>query len=111
MPFGLAPAAIQQLMPNTMRGQASSLYLFVINLIGLGLGPTVVATLTQDVFHDKNAVASLLAGHGRVRSRLRHRVALVRAEALPPQPRILERVGQSKRVNAKPNQSSFVCVA
>jgi len=56
MPFGLAPAAIQQLMPNTMRGQASAIYLFVINLIGIGLGPTVVATLTQDVFHDKNAV-------------------------------------------------------
>ena len=56
MPFGLAPAAIQQMMPNTMRAQASALYLFVINLIGLGLGPTVVATLTEDVFHDKNAL-------------------------------------------------------
>jgi MFS family permease len=56
MPFGLAPAAIQQLMPNTMRGQASAVYLFVINLIGLGLGPTIVATLTEDVFRDKNAV-------------------------------------------------------
>lgn len=56
MPFGLAPAAIQQLMPNTMRAQASALYLFVINLIGLGLGPTVVATLTEDVFGDKKTV-------------------------------------------------------
>ena len=64
MPFGLAPAAIQQLMPNTMRGQASALYLFVVNLIGLGLGPTLVATLTQDVFQDKNAVhlSLLVAG-------------------------------------------------
>ena len=64
MPFGLAPAAIQQLMPNTMRGQASAIYLFVINLIGLGLGPTIVATLTQDVFQDKNAVhlSLLVAG-------------------------------------------------
>jgi MFS family permease len=56
MPFGLAPAAVQQLMPNTMRAQASAIYLFVINLIGLGLGPTVVATLTEDFFHDRNAV-------------------------------------------------------
>jgi MFS family permease len=64
MPFGLGPAAIQQLMPNTMRGQASAIYLFVINLIGLGLGPTVVATLTEDVFRDKNAVhlSLLVAG-------------------------------------------------
>lgn len=56
MPFGLAPAAVQQLMPNTMRAQASAIYLFVINLIGLGLRPTVVATLTEDIFRDRNAV-------------------------------------------------------
>ena len=56
MPFGVAPAAIQQMMPNTMRAQATAVYLFVINLVGIGLGPTVVAALTEDVFHDKNAV-------------------------------------------------------
>jgi MFS family permease len=56
VPFGVGPAAIQQMMPNTMRAQATALYLFVINLIGLGLGPTVVAVLTEDVFRDKNAV-------------------------------------------------------
>ena len=34
------------------------------SLIGLGLGPTLVATLTQDVFQDKNAVhlSLLVAG-------------------------------------------------
>ena len=57
MPFGVGPAAIQQMMPNTMRAQASATpHLFMINLIGLGLGPTLVATLTEDVFQDKNAV-------------------------------------------------------
>jgi MFS family permease len=55
-PFGVAPAAIQQMMPNTMRAQATAFYLFMINLIGIGLGPTVVATLTEDVFRDKQAV-------------------------------------------------------
>jgi MFS family permease len=55
-PFGVAPAAIQQMMPNTMRAQATAVYLFVINLIGIGLGPTVVATLTEDVFRDQKAV-------------------------------------------------------
>jgi hypothetical protein len=39
-----------------MRAQAIALYLFVINLVGLGLGPTIVAWLTEDVFRDKNAV-------------------------------------------------------
>ncbi|MGH9914740.1 MAG: spinster family MFS transporter, partial [Pyrinomonadaceae bacterium] len=46
-PWGVAAAAIQQMMPNAMRGQASALYLFAINLIGLGLGPTVVAVMTD----------------------------------------------------------------
>ncbi len=55
-PFGVAPAAIQQIMPNPMRGQASAIYLFVINLIGLGLGPTAVAMTTDYVFKDDNAV-------------------------------------------------------
>jgi hypothetical protein len=39
-----------------MRGQASALYLFVINLIGLGLGPTAVAVMTDYVFRNDNAV-------------------------------------------------------
>jgi MFS family permease len=56
MPFGVAPAAIQRMMPNTMRAQATAIYLFAINLIGMGLGPTVAALLTERVFHDKNAV-------------------------------------------------------
>jgi MFS family permease len=60
MPFGVAPAAIQEMMPNTMRAQASALYLFMINLIGLGVGPTLVAWLTEDIFRDRNAVDSSL---------------------------------------------------
>ncbi len=56
MPVGVAAAAIQEMMPNVMRAEASALYLFVINLIGLGLGPTAVAMMTDYVFHDDNAV-------------------------------------------------------
>ncbi|MDN5513783.1 MAG: MFS transporter [Pseudomonas sp.] len=52
MPFGVAPAAIQEIMPNSMRGQASAIYLFVITLIGLGVGPTAVALVTDFVFAD-----------------------------------------------------------
>lgn len=55
-PFGVAPAAIQQIMPNEMRGQASAVYLFVINLIGLGIGPTAVAMTTDYVFRNDLAV-------------------------------------------------------
>jgi MFS family permease len=55
-PFGVAPAAIQQMMPANMRGQASAVYLFILNLIGLGLGPTAVAWGTQYLFHRDDAL-------------------------------------------------------
>ena len=54
MPFGVAPAAIQEIMPNQMRGQASAIYLFVITLIGMGIGPTAVAMVTQFIFGEDN---------------------------------------------------------
>lgn len=56
MPFGVGPAAIQEIMPNSMRGQASAIYLFVITLIGLGVGPTAVALVTDFVFADDMAL-------------------------------------------------------
>jgi len=56
MPFGVAPAAIQEIMPNSMRGQASAIYLFTITLIGLGIGPTAVAVVTDYVFMDDMAI-------------------------------------------------------
>lgn len=48
--MGLGPAAIQEVVPSTMRGQFSALYLFIVNLIGLGLGPTLVALSTDFIF-------------------------------------------------------------
>ncbi len=60
-PFGVSAAAIQQMMPNAMRGQASAIYLFAVNLIGLGLGPSAVAAVTDFVFqNDKSVRYSLL---------------------------------------------------
>jgi len=55
-PFGVSAAAIQQMMPNTMRGQASAIYLFVINLVGLGIGPSAVAIFTDYVFRGDESV-------------------------------------------------------
>ncbi len=52
MPFGVAPAAIQEMMPVRMRGQASALYLFVVNIVGLAIGPTAVALATDYIFRD-----------------------------------------------------------
>ena len=60
-PFGVAAAAIQQMMPAPMRAQASAVYLFSINIIGLGAGPTAVGVLTQYVFGRDDAVRYSLA--------------------------------------------------
>lgn len=53
---GAAPASVQGLVPESLRGQASAVYLFVVNLIGLGLGPTAVALLTDHWFANDKAV-------------------------------------------------------
>jgi MFS family permease len=55
-PFGAATAAIQEIMPNQVRALASSIFLFILNIIGIGLGPTSVALFTDKVFHDENAI-------------------------------------------------------
>jgi MFS family permease len=56
MVFGVAPAALMEFTPSRMRGQASALYLFAVNLIGLGIGPTAVAFITDFVFRNDNMV-------------------------------------------------------
>ncbi|TDU28454.1 putative MFS family arabinose efflux permease [Panacagrimonas perspica] len=61
MPFGVSAAAIQDLVPNRMRGQTSAIYLFVVTLIGLGIGPTAVAMCTDYVFVDDRKVGVSLA--------------------------------------------------
>jgi MFS family permease len=45
--FGAAVAALQHITPNRMRAVVSALYLFCGNLLGLGLGPTVIALVTD----------------------------------------------------------------
>ncbi|MEK7794078.1 MAG: MFS transporter [Candidatus Hydrogenedentota bacterium] len=66
MPFGVAPAAIQEMMPNRMRGQASAIYLFVVNLIGLGLGPSATAWCTDYIFKDTSMIRYSMALTGTI---------------------------------------------
>lgn len=42
-PFGAAAAALQVVTPNRLRAQVSALYLLCLNLVGIGLGPTMMA--------------------------------------------------------------------
>lgn len=57
---GMAVAALHTATPISMRSQATAAYLFVINLIGLGGGPLVVALLTDFVFQDEGLIGSSL---------------------------------------------------
>jgi predicted MFS family arabinose efflux permease len=52
--IGLGPSTLQELVPNQMRGTATSIGVLVVNLIGLGLGPTAVALVTDYVLHDEH---------------------------------------------------------
>jgi MFS family permease len=60
MPFGAGPAALQEIVPASMRAQFSAVYLFVISMLGLGLGPTAIALVTDYVYGDDMAVGRSL---------------------------------------------------
>ena len=45
-------AALQVVTPNEMRSQITALFLFIFNIIGFGIGPSVVPWVTAHVFHD-----------------------------------------------------------
>jgi MFS family permease len=55
-PMGASTTAIQEIMPNQVRALASAIFLFILNMIGLGLGPSIVAIFTDYVFHDEKAI-------------------------------------------------------
>lgn len=55
-PWAAAAAALQIVSPPAMRAQVSAVYLFVVNLAGIGLGPAAVGLLTEHVFGRDEAV-------------------------------------------------------
>lgn len=58
---GIAGGTLQLMTPNRLRGQVMALYLLVANLIGLGLGPTVLAVATDYVFGYDEAIGKSIA--------------------------------------------------
>ncbi len=54
-------SALMMITPNQFRAQAAAMYLFVISLMGLTLGPTVVALVTDYVFADEGALRYSIA--------------------------------------------------
>jgi len=66
---GVAGAALQMITPNRLRARMVALYFLVANLIGLGLGPTAIALVTDLAFGRPEA--------------LRYGLAIVTGLALP----------------------------
>lgn len=58
---GLQGAMVQALTPNRLRGQAAAVFLTVVNLLGLGIAPTLTALMTDYVFGGPTGVGKSLA--------------------------------------------------
>jgi MFS family permease len=61
LPMPTNAAALQMVTPPRMRGIAASIYMFTVSLVGVAIPPTMIALLTDHVFHDSGAVGQSLA--------------------------------------------------
>lgn len=61
LPLGVAVAALHEVTPNRLRAQVAAIYLFTINILGLGVGPVLIAVFTDFVFGDEAALRYSLA--------------------------------------------------
>jgi MFS family permease len=61
LPIGSSYAAIQLIFPNQVRGQVSALFLLILNLGGLSLGPLLPGLLNDYVFRNEKMIGSSLA--------------------------------------------------
>lgn len=61
LPLALVASALQSVTPNEMRGVVVGAYVVTTNVIGLALGPTLVAACTDYLFGNPESVASSLS--------------------------------------------------
>lgn len=61
VPTAAAGAALMQIVPNQMRAQTTAIYYFVISVLGLTLGPLLIAVVTDKVFGDDSALRYSIA--------------------------------------------------
>ena len=59
--MGTMVAALQLIFPNQVRGQVSALFLFILNLGGLNIGPVLPPFLSDKVFHNEKMIGVALA--------------------------------------------------
>lgn len=56
MCFACAASAVQRLFPIAMLGLAAGVYYFISNAVGIGIGPTLVAVLTDYLYEDPQKI-------------------------------------------------------
>ena len=61
LPIGCSYAALQLILPNQLRGQVSALFLFILSLGGLSLGPLLPGLLTDYLFQSEKSIGFALA--------------------------------------------------
>lgn len=61
IPTATAGAALMMIVPNQMRAQTTAIYYFVINILGLTLGPFMIAFFTDNIFHDDSMLRYSIA--------------------------------------------------
>jgi MFS family permease len=91
IPTATAGAALMMIVPNQMRAQTTAIYYFVINVLGLSIGPLMIALMTDRVFMDESmlrysiAIVSGIAGAaalGFLFANIRHyRASVIEADA------------------------------
>jgi MFS family permease len=59
--IGSGPASLQEMTPNRLRGLQHALAALVATVIGLGLGPVVIAAITDYLLRDERLVGQALA--------------------------------------------------
>jgi hypothetical protein len=58
LPMGTAGAALQLIFPNQVRAQVGALYLFILNLGGLTLGPLMPGVFADYLFQDPKMIGA-----------------------------------------------------
>jgi len=61
IPTATAGAALMMIVPNQLRAQTTAIYYFVLNVLGLTLGPSCIAFVTDYVFADEQALRYSIA--------------------------------------------------
>lgn len=64
MQQGYSPTAFQLIVPNQVRARVIAIYFFIAQIVALGIGPTIVALVTEKIFRDENMLAYSLSWVG-----------------------------------------------